>query len=74
MELVNYDGTMHPEVWINEIKTYCYKNHITKNENIVEICKSKIHPSINVSKASSFGEILNILKKDILFISFKYSI
>ena len=74
MELVKYDGTIHPEVWINEIKAYCYKNHITKNEDIVEFCKSKIHPSIKVSKASSIGEILNILKKDTLFISFKNSI
>ena len=74
MELVNYDETIHPEVWLNKIKIYCYKNQITKKDDIIEFCKSMIHPSINVSEASTFEEILNILKKDILFISFKYSI
>jgi hypothetical protein len=33
-----------------------------------------IHPSINVSEASTFDEILNILKTDTLFTLFKYSI
>ncbi|PKY63045.1 hypothetical protein RhiirA4_490778 [Rhizophagus irregularis] len=33
-----------------------------------------IHPSISVYKANTFEEILNILKKDIFFISFKHSI
>ena len=69
-----YDETIHPEVWLNEIKIYCYKNQITKKDDIIEFCKSMIHPSINVSEANTFEEILNILKKDILFISFKYSI
>src|SRR5947209_1417082 len=74
MELVNYDETIHPEVWLNKIKLYCYKNQITKNEDIIEFCKSMIHPSINVSKANTFEEIINILKSDVLFISFKYSV
>ncbi|PKK80959.1 hypothetical protein RhiirC2_841265 [Rhizophagus irregularis] len=32
-----------------------------------------VHPSIDVSKASTFDEILNILKTDALFTLFKYS-
>jgi hypothetical protein len=74
MELVKYDGKIHPEVWLNNIKIFCYKNQIMKDEDILKICKSMIHPSINVSEASTFDEILNILKTDTLFILFKYSV
>ncbi|EXX64117.1 uncharacterized protein OCT59_013518 [Rhizophagus irregularis] len=74
MELIKYDETIHPEVWLNTIKLYCYKNQITKKEDIIEFCKSMIHPSINVSKANTFEEILNTLKNDIFFISFKHSV
>ncbi|PKC74920.1 hypothetical protein RhiirA1_529239, partial [Rhizophagus irregularis] len=74
MELIKYDETIHPEVWLNKIKLYCYKNQITKKEDIIEFCKSMIHPSINVSKANTFEEILNTLKNDIFFISFKHSV
>src|SRR6266487_1486755 len=68
-----YDGTMHPEVWVNKIKTYCYRNQITKNEDIVEFCKSMIHPYIKVT-GKDLNEIINCLKQDITFISFKDSI
>ncbi|GES94866.1 hypothetical protein GLOIN_2v620017 [Rhizophagus clarus] len=71
LELVKYDETIHPEVWLNKVKLYCYKNQITKDENIIKFCKSMIHPSIDVSKANTFEEILNILKTDFLFTSFK---
>jgi hypothetical protein len=74
MELYKYDETIHPEVWLNKIKLYCYSNQITKKDDILEFCKSMIHPSINVSKANTFEEIISILKTDILFISFKHSI
>ncbi|RGB41951.1 hypothetical protein C1646_684524 [Rhizophagus diaphanus] len=40
----------------------------------MEFCKSMVHPSIDVSKASTFDEILNILKTDALFTLFKYSV
>src|ERR1044072_6813131 len=74
MELEKYDETIHPEVWLNKIKLYCYKNQIKKTEDIVEFCKSMIHPSINLSKAETFEEIIDILKSDILFISYKHSV
>ncbi|EXX64128.1 uncharacterized protein OCT59_013517 [Rhizophagus irregularis] len=74
MEPVEYDETIHPVVWLNKIKSCCYKNQITKKEDIMEFCKSMIHPSIDVSKSSTFDEILNILKTDALFALFKYSV
>ncbi|PKY54018.1 hypothetical protein RhiirA4_472568 [Rhizophagus irregularis] len=74
MEPVEYDETIHPVVWLNKIKSCCYKNQITKKEDIIEFCKSMVHPSIDVSKASTFDEILNILKTDVLFTLFKYSV
>ncbi|CAB4434126.1 unnamed protein product [Rhizophagus irregularis] len=74
MEPVEYDETIHPVVWLNKIKSCCYKNQITKKEDIMEFCKSMVHPSIDVSKASTFDEILNILKTDVLFTLFKYSV
>jgi hypothetical protein len=74
MEPVEYDETIHPEVWLNKIKACCYKYQITKKEDIIEFCKSMIHPSINVSEANTFDEILNILKTDTLFTLFKHSV
>ncbi|GBB99383.1 hypothetical protein RclHR1_03500008 [Rhizophagus clarus] len=74
MELVKYDEKIHPEVWLNNLKISCYKNQITKDKDILEVCKSMIHPSINVSEANTFEEILNILKTDTLFTLFKYSV
>ncbi|PKC01795.1 hypothetical protein RhiirA5_426156 [Rhizophagus irregularis] len=74
MEPVEYDETIHPVVWLNKIKSCCFKNQITKKEDIMEFCKSMVHPSIDVSKASTFDEILNILKTDALFTLFKYSV
>ncbi|GBB99386.1 hypothetical protein RclHR1_03500011 [Rhizophagus clarus] len=71
MEPVEYDETIHPEVWLNKIKACCYKNKIG---DIIGFCKYMIHPSIDVSKASTFDEILNILKSDALFTLFKYSV
>src|SRR5436305_12562331 len=73
MEPVKYDGIVHPEVWLNKIKVYCYQNNITKDEDIVEFCKSMIHPSIKIS-GTNLNEIVNSLKEDISFISFKDSI
>ncbi|CAB4495252.1 unnamed protein product [Rhizophagus irregularis] len=51
MEPVEYDETIHPVVWLNKIKSCCFKNQITKKEDIMEFCKSMVHPSIDVSKA-----------------------
>jgi hypothetical protein len=73
MEIVKYDGKIHPEVWLNNIKIFCYKNQIMKDQDILKICKSMIHPSINVSEAITLEEILNILKTDTLFTLFKCS-
>jgi hypothetical protein len=73
MEPELYDGFKHPEVWLNEVKTYCYERGIIQNGEIIEICKSMIHPSIKVS-GNNFNEILNCLKEDISFIIYKNSV
>src|SRR3954451_11054850 len=73
MEPEMYDGTVHPEVWLNKIKAYCYKNQIIPDEAITRFCKTMIHPSIKVYGTNS-DEILSCLKEDISFILFKNSI
>uniref|UniRef100_U9V572 MIR domain-containing protein n=1 Tax=Rhizophagus irregularis (strain DAOM 181602 / DAOM 197198 / MUCL 43194) TaxID=747089 RepID=U9V572_RHIID len=52
----------------------CHFCGLEDDKDILEFCKSMIHPSINVSKANTFEEILNILKTDTLFTLFKYSV
>ncbi|CAB4434123.1 unnamed protein product [Rhizophagus irregularis] len=74
MEPEIYNGTGHPEVWLNKLKSFCYQNNITIDENILKFCKTLIHPSINVSEANSFNEIINIIKSDISFESYKNSV
>ena len=66
-----YDGSVHPEVWLKKIETYCYKNQIT---DALEFSKSMIHPSINVSDVDNFDELIEWLKEDVSFISFKNSV
>ncbi|CAB4434134.1 unnamed protein product [Rhizophagus irregularis] len=66
MELIKYDETIHPEVWLNTIKLYCYKNQITKKEDIIEFCKSMIHPSINLEfdpKNKNYIQLINIFRE-----------
>ncbi|RIA86201.1 hypothetical protein C1645_856556 [Glomus cerebriforme] len=66
-----YDGTEHPEVWIEKVKSYCYQKDITiDNENILNYCKTLIHPSIYVDEAESFEELVEILKSDIITFEF----
>ncbi|POG82865.1 hypothetical protein GLOIN_2v1469723 [Rhizophagus irregularis DAOM 181602=DAOM 197198] len=61
MEPVEYDETIHPVVWLNKIKSCCYKNQITKKEDIMEFCKSMIHPSIDVSKSKKIKSLNDLI-------------
>ncbi|RIA86200.1 hypothetical protein C1645_807883 [Glomus cerebriforme] len=73
MELEMYDRTVHPEVWLEKVKSYCYLKNIITDENILKFCKTLIHPSINVTEATSFIELIKILKSDHSFESYKNS-
>ncbi|GES94859.1 hypothetical protein GLOIN_2v1834196 [Rhizophagus clarus] len=74
MEPQMYNGTVHPEVWLNKLKLFCYQKNITVDENVLRFCKTLVHPSINVTEAKTFNEIINIIKSDISFESYKNSV
>ncbi|CAB4388904.1 unnamed protein product [Rhizophagus irregularis] len=44
-----YDGTVHPDEWIKQIRTFCYFKQITEEQEIVKFCKSMIHSTININ-------------------------
>ncbi|PKK80964.1 hypothetical protein RhiirC2_767490 [Rhizophagus irregularis] len=73
-----YDGTIHPEVWIRQIRLSFYdqNNENTKNEQeTVDYCKLLIHPSIKISsETNSFVGLVNDLKLDASYDAFKKSI
>ncbi|PKY54627.1 hypothetical protein RhiirA4_448083, partial [Rhizophagus irregularis] len=73
-----YDGTIHPEVWVRQIRLSFYdqNNEKIKNEQeIVDYCKLLIHPSIKISsETNSFVGLINDLKLDASYDAFKKSI
>ncbi|RGB36726.1 hypothetical protein C1646_813873 [Rhizophagus diaphanus] len=74
MDIPKYNGTMHPEEWIQQFKaSYCYNN---TSENEVYLCKQLIHPAIkipSIENISTYDELLIALKAHISFAIFKES-
>jgi hypothetical protein len=76
-----YDGTIHPDEWIKQIRMYCYFKQITEEQEIVKFCKSMIHSTINISdnnndnnnnnkeleEINTFNSLSNALKSHITF-------
>ncbi|POG77884.1 hypothetical protein GLOIN_2v1767453 [Rhizophagus irregularis DAOM 181602=DAOM 197198] len=71
--LPKYDGTIHPDEWLRQIKTQCMihinNNHYYSNlENMtLEVAKSLVDPSINVNNVRSNDQLLTTLKNNVLF-------
>ncbi|RIA85905.1 hypothetical protein C1645_741218 [Glomus cerebriforme] len=70
MESSKYDGTIHPEEWVKRIQLFCYLNHITTEQEILEVCKLLIDPKINIAydNINTIEELIKALKQDIFFI------
>ncbi|GBB99390.1 hypothetical protein RclHR1_03500015 [Rhizophagus clarus] len=81
MNHVKYDGNIHPEEWVRQIRLSFYgfydiNNENTKNEQeIINYCKLLIRPSIKISpETNSFVGLINDLKSDISYDVFKSSV
>ncbi|PKC16662.1 hypothetical protein RhiirA5_394195 [Rhizophagus irregularis] len=69
MELQKYDGNIHPDEWINDLRTYFNINPSSKD---VIIAISLVDPTIKLSTdINSFEKLCNELKEDISFTVFK---
>ncbi|GBB92853.1 hypothetical protein RclHR1_20680001 [Rhizophagus clarus] len=73
MNLSKYDGNIHPDAWINDVKTYLnHKGHLMNNSRCLMTVKSLIDPTIKLPNGiDSFEKLCNALKEDITFIIFK---
>lgn len=70
--LPKYDGTIHPNEWLRQIKTKCmihmnYKSYSNIEHMTLEVAKSLVDPSINVNNVKSNDQLLTILKNNVLF-------
>jgi len=71
MDPPRYDGTIHPDEWIKQIRTFCYFKQITSEQEIVKFCKSMIHSTINIGndtdEIDTFTSLSDALKSHITF-------
>src|SRR3954452_24843647 len=75
MDLPKYDGNVHPDEWINDIRK-CFNlmqmNHVNDYEEYyVEVAISLVHPAIKLPSINDYKELSNALKEDISFMIFK---
>ncbi|RGB31111.1 hypothetical protein C1646_764474 [Rhizophagus diaphanus] len=71
MEFPKYDGNIHPNEWINDIKKYLIFSNINKGDHL-EIAISFVDSFITLpAEIGSFEQLCNLLKEDISFTVFK---
>ncbi|GBC45737.2 hypothetical protein GLOIN_2v1767426 [Rhizophagus irregularis DAOM 181602=DAOM 197198] len=71
MDFPKYDGNIHPNEWINDIKRY-FKLKNTKISDRLSIAISLVEPIISLpSEIGSLDKLCNVLKEDISFTVFK---
>ncbi|PKY42757.1 hypothetical protein RhiirA4_540632 [Rhizophagus irregularis] len=71
MDFPKYDGNIHPNEWINDIKRY-FKLKNTKISDRLSIAISLVDPIISLpSEIGSLDKLCNVLKEDISFTVFK---
>ncbi|PKC02053.1 hypothetical protein RhiirA5_504255 [Rhizophagus irregularis] len=73
MKPPNYDGTIHPEEWIKQIKLFCQLKQITTDREILRICKLLINSNINISQHNikNIDELIKVLKENPFHTMFK---
>src|SRR5947209_3475146 len=70
MDSPKYDGTIHPDEWIKQIRIFCYFNKVHNEQEIVKFCKSMIHSTININDSeeiNTFNSLSDALKSHITF-------
>src|SRR6266498_3072310 len=72
MDFQKYDGNIHPDEWMNNIKKYSYFWNKRYNLNSLQMAISLVDSTIKLpDKINSNEELRNALKEDISFTVFK---
>ncbi|GBC08283.1 hypothetical protein RclHR1_00800010 [Rhizophagus clarus] len=73
MKPPNYDGTIHPDEWIKQIRLFCQLKKITTNREILGICKLLINSNINISQDNIYtiDNLIKVLKENPFHAMFK---
>jgi hypothetical protein len=75
MDPPKYNGTIHPEEWMQQFKVFCCSNKMSQSEEKY-LWKQLIHPVIkipSIDKISTHDDLLNALKAHVSFAIFKES-
>ncbi|CAG8441434.1 6592_t:CDS:2 [Funneliformis caledonium] len=71
MDPPRYDGTIHPDEWIKQVRIFCYFKQITDEQEIVKFCKSMINSTINIKnyfeEINTFTSLSNALRSHVTF-------
>src|SRR4051812_30268932 len=70
MDSQKYDGTIHPDEWIKQIRIFCYFNQVKSEQEIVKFCKSMLHSTIEINNSeeiNTFSSLSDALKSHITF-------
>ena len=76
MDPPQYNGTMHPEEWIRQVRAFSLINNKISPEDELQLCKELIHPAIQIPSIDNIHKIedlLNALKSHDSFAIFKDS-
>src|SRR4051794_32088214 len=73
MDFPKYDGNIHPDEWINNIKTYFnHSGYLQSGGRSLMTAKSLVDSTIKLpARIDNFEELGNALKEDISFTIFK---
>jgi hypothetical protein len=73
MYLPQYNGTVHPDEWIQQVRAFCFINNV---EDELELYKTLIHPAIGIPSIGcirTLEDLLDALKSHDSFSIFKDS-
>ncbi|RIA85404.1 hypothetical protein C1645_808283 [Glomus cerebriforme] len=74
MDVSKYDGTIHPDEWIEQIRKYYYGyKHLNNYYNFEEFTRTMIDSTISIPDFADISELINLLKQHITFTAFKNS-
>jgi len=65
MKLPKYDGNIHPDEWLRQIRLYCFLKKTVKENDILKIARMMVDPSIDIlENVTSLDElsVINLLR------------
>ncbi|RGB36732.1 hypothetical protein C1646_757797 [Rhizophagus diaphanus] len=74
MEPSRFNGTNHPQMWIKQIRSFCYLKQIKTEKDILNLCIGMVDvPIKNPEKIKTLDDLIEELKSNISFTVFKNS-